>query len=223
MNNTLATLPQLSKGYPFLNGQWVGTQPAATPVVPFAPIPSDTVSLSGQAVSTLSGESTGGCVTVKSGDSLSQLLLERGYSLEEMFQKDEQGQTLIDRTAAANKLRNPNLIFPGQELNIPSKENQAELEEASSWAEDSGQECQTESEQMGTDLCPCGDEFTYDSDEAEYGDFGYPDETLDGGFDYQSVNWPFPMAYPSEDSLDLSTFFSDDSDLQEESWPTDNF
>jgi hypothetical protein len=82
--------------------------------------------LSGQAASTLSGDSDGGCIKVKSGDSLSQLLLERGYSLKEMLQKDEQGQTLIDRTAAANNLRNPNLIFPGQELNLPAKERQAD-------------------------------------------------------------------------------------------------
>jgi hypothetical protein len=123
MSHQIATLSQFPSGYPFANGKWIDPSPAPAPKVPFvAALSPDNVCLTEQSLAHRN-ESAGGCITVKSGDTLSQLLLERGYSLKEMLQKDENGLTLLDRTAAANSLKNPNLIFPGQELNLPCKED----------------------------------------------------------------------------------------------------
>jgi hypothetical protein len=55
-------------------------------------------------------------------DSLEGILKNQGYSLSEIYSKDANGKTLVDKVASANNLRNPNVIHPGQELNVPSKE-----------------------------------------------------------------------------------------------------
>lgn len=55
-------------------------------------------------------------------DSLEGILKNQGYTLKEIYSKDANGKTLIDKVAATNNLRNPNVIQPGQELNVPSKE-----------------------------------------------------------------------------------------------------
>lgn len=53
--------------------------------------------------------------------SLEGILRNQGYSLKEIYTKDSNGQTLIDRVASSNGLKNPNLIQPGQQLSIPSR------------------------------------------------------------------------------------------------------
>ena len=117
---------QPTAGYPFVRGQWVG--PTASPAEPVPPMARsyDTVNLTCDASSQTNRSTGAGCVTVKSGDSLSELLLQRGYSVREMYQKDDQGKTMIDRIADSNGLRNPNLIYPGQELNLPGKDRAEE-------------------------------------------------------------------------------------------------
>lgn len=126
--NTLQNCFQPTAGYPFVRGQWVG--PTVKPAEPVPPMARsyDTVNLSCDTANHNDGAQQPGCVTVKSGDSLSQLLMQRGYSLKEMYQKDEQGKTLIDRVSDSNGLRNPNLIFPGQELNLPGKDQLEEMD-----------------------------------------------------------------------------------------------
>ncbi len=54
-------------------------------------------------------------------DSVESILRKQGYSLKEIHAKDTQGRTLIDRVASANGLKNPNVIRPGQELDVPAK------------------------------------------------------------------------------------------------------
>ncbi len=56
-------------------------------------------------------------------DSVEAILRNQGYSLGEIYQRGENGQTLIDRVAQANNLRNPNLLAEGQSLRIPSRAN----------------------------------------------------------------------------------------------------
>lgn len=81
---------------------------------------------------TLSAQSSRGPanrVKVQKGDSLSQMLVDRGYSLKELLAKDENGKTMLDKVAAQNGLRNPNLIYPGQDLSLPNK-NKTKAKEA---------------------------------------------------------------------------------------------
>ncbi len=56
-------------------------------------------------------------------DSLESILRNQGYTLKEIYTKGPDGKNLIQSVAAANDLKNPNLIHPGQELQVPSKEN----------------------------------------------------------------------------------------------------
>ena len=60
-------------------------------------------------------------------DSLEGILKNQGYSLSEIYSKDTNGKSLVDKVAAANKLKNPNVIRPGQELVVPSKEDSESL------------------------------------------------------------------------------------------------
>ena len=55
-------------------------------------------------------------------DSLEGILKNQGYTLKEIYSKDENGKTLVDKVASANNLKNPNVIHPGQDLSVPSKE-----------------------------------------------------------------------------------------------------
>ncbi len=73
-----------------------------------------------------SGGQTSTQVTVEpwgkgKNSSVEGILRNQGYSLQEIYAKDANGQTLIDRVASSNGLKNPNLIQPGQQLNIPSR------------------------------------------------------------------------------------------------------
>lgn len=56
-------------------------------------------------------------------DSIEGILKNQGYTLSEIYTKDENGKTLVDKVAAANDLKNPNLIDPGKALTVPKKEN----------------------------------------------------------------------------------------------------
>jgi hypothetical protein len=240
MNTTLAILPQLSKGFPFQNGQWVGpTQPAATPVVPFAPVTNDSVSLSSQAASMQNGEVLSGCVTVKAdGKGISQLLLDRGFSLEEMLQKDEQGLNLIDRTVAANNLRDRNLILPGQELTIPIKEGLAGEEEAASTfqASCSDDDIVYLNDQTAHDsFSHNGDDFYsenfYGDDHVAYDDFGYDQDGFFSenfyGYDQAANNNPgyaqdafFSENIYADDQSDDQSFGHDEAEGDEIVWPS---
>lgn len=57
-------------------------------------------------------------------DSLIGILRAQNYSKSEIYSKDSEGLTMLDRVSQANKLKNPNLIREGQELTIPVKERQ---------------------------------------------------------------------------------------------------
>lgn len=56
-------------------------------------------------------------------DCLEHILLNKGYSLKEIYTKDQSGRTLAQRIAADNGLKDPNLLRAGQQLIIPSKSN----------------------------------------------------------------------------------------------------
>lgn len=56
-------------------------------------------------------------------DSLESILRNQGYTLNEIYSKGPDGKNMIQSVASANGLKNPNLIHPGQELQVPSKEN----------------------------------------------------------------------------------------------------
>ena len=125
-----------------------------------------------------------GCVTVKSGDSLSELLLQRGYSVKEMYQKDDQGKTMIERIADSNGLRNPNLIYPGQQLNLPGKEG---AEESSTPQDVEDSCCCNDSHAYGPDFfdwAPTYQQFsqpwsnTPDGDNVSYEDYGHIPQEL---------------------------------------------
>jgi hypothetical protein len=60
-------------------------------------------------------------------DSLEGILRNQGYSLKDIYTKDAQGKTMIDQVAAQNGLKNPNLIQPGQKLQVPHKEGSESL------------------------------------------------------------------------------------------------
>ena len=61
-------------------------------------------------------------VTVKSGDSLSELLLAQGYSAKEIY--GENG-ALAQVMKANPDIRNADLIFPGQSIKLPSRTESA--------------------------------------------------------------------------------------------------
>jgi hypothetical protein len=61
-------------------------------------------------------------------DSLLGILHQQGYSNREIYAKNREGHTLLDRVQQVNRLRNPNLIRQGQELVVPSKEAPAVTE-----------------------------------------------------------------------------------------------
>jgi hypothetical protein len=54
-------------------------------------------------------------------DCLSSILKGQGYTHQEMYRKDQNGKTLLDKVAAQNNLRDPNLVGIGQELVVPTK------------------------------------------------------------------------------------------------------
>ena len=60
-------------------------------------------------------------------DSVEGILRNQGYSLRDIYTKDKDGKTLIDRVAETNGLKNPNVIHPGQNLQVPTREKSESL------------------------------------------------------------------------------------------------
>ncbi|MCE7870530.1 LysM peptidoglycan-binding domain-containing protein [bacterium CPR1] len=56
-------------------------------------------------------------------DSLERILTRQGYTPEEIYRKDSQGRSLIQRVAGVNELADPNLVRPGQSLVVPVKDH----------------------------------------------------------------------------------------------------
>lgn len=54
-------------------------------------------------------------------DCLEHILTNQGYSLEEIYKKDSEGKTLLDRVASQNDMKDPNMVRTGQKLTVPSK------------------------------------------------------------------------------------------------------
>lgn len=57
-----------------------------------------------------------------SNSTLDGILKSQGYSSEEIYGKGADGKSLLDRVSAVNNLKDPNLIYPDQQLKIPTKE-----------------------------------------------------------------------------------------------------
>lgn len=55
-------------------------------------------------------------------DSVVQILLNQGYTQQEIYGKSGNGKSLLDEVTQVNGLRNANLIRAGQDLMVPSKE-----------------------------------------------------------------------------------------------------
>lgn len=55
-------------------------------------------------------------------DCLESILMNKGYTAEEIYSKGADGKSLLDRVVSTNKLRNADLIQAGQNLIVPSKE-----------------------------------------------------------------------------------------------------
>lgn len=53
-------------------------------------------------------------------DHIEGILLNQGYTVDEIYAPDENGQTLVDQVAGANELGDPNIIHPGQSLVVPT-------------------------------------------------------------------------------------------------------
>ena len=58
---------------------------------------------------------------VSRNDHLEGILRNQGYSVNEIYQKDENGQSVLDRVVQANNLGNPNLIRPNHDLVVPTR------------------------------------------------------------------------------------------------------
>lgn len=54
-------------------------------------------------------------------DSIEHMLLRQGYSPQEVYRKDANGRTLIQRVAQVNGLKDPNLVRPGRKMLVPVK------------------------------------------------------------------------------------------------------
>ena len=54
-------------------------------------------------------------------DSVVQILLNQGYTQQEIYGKSGNGKSLLDEVTRVNGLRNANLIRAGQDLMVPSK------------------------------------------------------------------------------------------------------
>ncbi len=55
-------------------------------------------------------------------DSVERILTSQGYTPEEIYRKDAQGRSLIQRVAGVNELADPNLVRQGQSLVVPVKD-----------------------------------------------------------------------------------------------------
>lgn len=117
---TLGRLPSAQPLSRVNNGNTVSTNSTTnqTPAVSSnSQVDTASVSSGGQASTQVTVEPWG----KGKNSSVEGILRNQGYSLKEIYTKDANGQTLIDRVASSNGLKNPNLIQPGQELNIPSR------------------------------------------------------------------------------------------------------
>lgn len=61
-------------------------------------------------------------------DCLEHILLNQGYSMKEIYGKDKDGKSLLQNIASQNGLKDPNLLRPGQTLNIPKRGEAASTE-----------------------------------------------------------------------------------------------
>ena len=131
--NTISFVPQqpeVAGGYPKVSQP--ATRPAAPAARPAAAPQSDKVQLANNVNPYEGFADEVASVTVdrwKKGpnDSIEHILRNQGYSSNDIYKKDKNGQTLIQRVAAANGLKDPNLIRPGQKgLKVPVKAGQAE-------------------------------------------------------------------------------------------------
>ncbi|MBS2038159.1 hypothetical protein JST97_24450 [bacterium] len=131
--NTIAFAPQQPE---VAGGNPRVSQPAAKPAAPAAkaatPARADQVQVRGD-INPYEGFSDDyASVTVDRwrkgpNDSIEHILRNQGYSSNEIYKKDRNGQSLIQRVAAANGLKDPNLIRPGQKgLKVPVKAKPAE-------------------------------------------------------------------------------------------------
>ena len=55
-------------------------------------------------------------------DCLESILMNKGYTAEEIYSKGADGKSLLDRVVSTNKLRNADLVQAGQNRIVPSKE-----------------------------------------------------------------------------------------------------
>ncbi len=53
-------------------------------------------------------------------DSIESILRSQGYEVPQIYEQNDQGQTLIDQVAAANDIDDPNVIQPNQNLVVPT-------------------------------------------------------------------------------------------------------
>lgn len=60
-------------------------------------------------------------VRVQDKDTMEGILRNQGYSLKDIYGKDGQGRTMLDRVVEANNLRNANMIYSGRDLLVPEK------------------------------------------------------------------------------------------------------
>jgi hypothetical protein len=60
-------------------------------------------------------------------DTIEGILRNQGYSLQDIYNKDKNGKTLIDHVASVNNLKNPNVIQDGASLKVPGRENSESL------------------------------------------------------------------------------------------------
>ena len=61
-------------------------------------------------------------------DCLEHILLNQGYSMNEIYGKGPDGKSMLQSVASQNGLKDPNLLRPGQTLNIPKKGEAASTE-----------------------------------------------------------------------------------------------
>jgi hypothetical protein len=61
-------------------------------------------------------------------DCLEHILINQGYSMNEIYGKGTDGKSMLQNIAAQNGLKDPNVLRPGQKLNIPKKGEAASTE-----------------------------------------------------------------------------------------------
>lgn len=95
---------------------------ATTPENPYSDLADYSVSMKPEAWTSDRAPAEG---QVARNDHLEGMLRNQGFELGDIYAKGADGQTMIDRVAAENNLRDPNLISPDQELVLPSRHEPA--------------------------------------------------------------------------------------------------